>query len=496
MVTDKLFNKKITKKALSKRANDNHVDRAPFVNVYGQKEAPYVIVAAGLSWVELLKLADEKNKLQAYLAIKHSLMIEKGKRYKVSLAPLKSAVYADSLQDVTPFAQPVANVVDFPDLDFVKPDIDALRCAESNARYHANKNVIAKNKEKLRKKRKAEQLKETYAAALKAYEVELIAHKAGKQKKRPNITKLCERYSEVSNVKLHRWKLTELIKDADIGYEHPKTFSISSQQLTVVKAALDAGKTYAEIAEKLHLDKHGLNYYMRKREGFPLRQPRKKRFTVKQLELFHRDMHEEGLNFPQVMKKHQVDISVAQFKRLIKAYEFNLEADSHIYSKSEIDNVMSGENPLLYIDNPSNMLHNSQLVVVNGKSVFASLRVFAMWKVVGRNVHKVKGFDVPLADDELYAVAACTAATAHFGAGNHKISWPEARNWRPGEYRILATAATDSVFPKVNQQHNRSLPLTELKHFLAEFEAAGKKAGLFAGSFKCTPKRNVLDKVN
>lgn len=476
--------------------DDKALDSKPFVNVYGEQEAPYVIVGAGLSWVELLKLTDGLNKLQAYIAIKHSLMIEWGKKYKVSLAPLKSAIYADSLDDLTPFAQPVSNIVDYPDLDFVAPDIDALRCAESSKRYHANREAVKRQKEAARKKLQNEQLRKTYAAALKTYETELAAFKAGEQTKRPNITELCRRYSEVSSVKLHRWKLTELIKEADIGYESPKKFQITETQLQIVEAALSAGKTYAEIAEKLHLDKHGLNHYMRKWRNVPLRQPRKKRFTVSQLELFHREIHEEGLNAPQVMEKYQCDISLTQFKRLMKAYEFNLAADSHVYDRSDIDNVLSGENPLLYIEHPSNVIYNSQLIVLNGKSVVASLRVFAMWQVVGRNVHKVKGFDVPLADDELYAVGMCTAASAHLGRGHHRVSWPQTKHWERGEYRILIAAATDSLFPKMlQQQPDRSLPLHELKHFLDEFEEAGRKAGLFAKSFKCTGKANVLDRI-
>ena len=494
MITEELLNRKISKKTLSKRVDEKSLDHQPFVNVYGKQQAPYVIVDSGLSWVSLLKLAEGLDKMQAYLTIKHSLVIEWGKKYQVPLSPLKSAIYASRLDDLTPFAHPVANVIDFPDLEFVRPDIDELRAAESLKRYRKNKDAIREDKERARKRHKDKTLDRLYSAALKTYKAEFALYKAG-EGKRPNITELCQRYSEIDSVKLHRWKLTKLVKEADIGYDGPKRFAITEPQLKIVKAALDAGKTYAEIAEKLRLDKDGLNYYMRTREGEPLRQPRKKRFTVKQLELFYRDMHEEGLNFPQVMEKHEIDISVTQFKRLVKAYEFNLSADSHVYSKSDIDNVISGENPLLYIENPSNMVHGSQLIVLNGKSAIASLRIFAMWQIVGRNVYKVKGFDVPLADDELYAVAMCTAAPAHFGRGNHRVSWPQTKYWKPGEYRVLATAATDSLFPKVSQ-HNRSLPLSELKHFLAEFEEVGRKSGLFARSFKCTAKTNVLDKVN
>lgn len=490
------MNKKPTRQMLKERREDKCLDDQPFVNVYGENQAPYLVVMAGISWRELASLASGLNKLQAYLTIKHNLMVERGKRYKVSLAPLKSAVYAEDVESVTPFAQAVANIVDFPDLELIPPDIDALRQAESLKRYHKSKREAREKKVKEQKQFEAERLRKTYAAALKAYSSEFAAYKAGESKIRPNITDMCRRYSEMSAVKLHRWKLTELIKEANIGYEAPKKFNITPKQFTIAKAALHSGKTYAEVAAKLHLDKHGLNYYMRKRGAVPHRQPRKKRFMVTQLELFYKDMYEEGLTAPQVMDKYALDISRAQFLRFVKAYEFNVAANDHIYERHDIDSVLTGENPLLYIQNPSNVVHNSQLVILNGKFVIATLRVFAMWQVVGRNVHKVKGFDVPLADSELYAVGMCSSAPAHFGPGKHRIAWPEAKGWTSGEYRVLSSLATDSLLPKVAQQHSRSLPLAELKHFLSEFERAGRKAGLFAKSFKCTPRINVLDKVN
>ena len=495
MITEELLSRKPTRQTVKERREDKSLDDQPFINVYGETEAPYLVVMAGLSWKELVGLVGGLNKSQAYLTIKHNLMVEKGKRYKVSLAPLKSAVYAESAESVTPFAQAVANIIDYPNLELVPPDIDGLRQAESLKRYHKNKEKSKKREAEKQKQFEAERLKKTYEAALKAYRLEFAAYKAGESQVRPNITDMCRRYSEMSAVKLHRWKLTELIKAADIGYEAPEKFKITSKQLTIAKAALNSGKTYAEVAAKLHLDQHGLNYYMRRRGIVPLRQPRKKRFKVTQLELFYKDMYEEGLTAPQVMDKYALDISRAQFLRFMKAYEFNIAANDHIYERHDIDNVLTGENPLLYIQNPSNVVHNSQLVVLNGKFVVAALRVFAMWQIVGRNVHKVKGFDVPLADDELYAVAMCSSAATHFGPGKHRIAWPVAKRWERGEYRIISSLATDSLLPKVAQQHARSLPLPELKHFLLEFERAGKRAGLFAKSFTCTPMVNVLDKV-